>query len=130
MRCLIKKLSIMENSLFKTQRQIVEELITEYLNLCKAEDELRKMGINIELKLFRIDNLLDWAMDIIGFPQDTSLLDDEAIGGKSFCRDYLTNSTLLDPISGEHRHDTVEEYADFLYRELESLKKESPELFQ
>lgn len=120
----------MENSLFKTRRQIVEELITEYLNLCKAEDELRKMGINIELKLFRIDNLLDWAMDIIGFPQDTSLLDDEAIGGKSFCRDYLTNSTLLDPISGEHRHDTVEEYADFLYRELESLKKESPELFQ
>ena len=120
----------MKNSFIKTERQIVEELITEYVKLCNADDELRRIGIEINLKLSRIDNLLDWAMDIVGFPQDTTVSDNETIDGKWFCRDYLTNSTLLDPISGENQHGTVGEYVDFLYKEFETLKEEEPALFQ
>ena len=108
----------------------MEELVCEYVKLCKAGNQLQEMGIEINLKLFRIDNLLDWAMDLIGFPQDTMASRDESIDGKSFCRDYLTSSTLLDPISGEHQHGTVGEYVDFLYKELETLKKEEPALFR
>lgn len=120
----------MENHFIKTQRQIAEELITEYLKLCKIDDKYYEMGIIINFKILRIDDLLDWAMDIVGFPQDTSLSENDAIEGKSFCRDYLLNSTLIDPVSGENHHDTVEEYVEFLYKELEILKKEAPEFFQ
>ena len=119
----------MENHFIKTQRQIVEELITEYLKLCDIDDKFYQMGITINFKIMRIDNLLDWAMDIIGFPQDTSLSENNTIEGKSFCRDYLLNSTLLDSKSEENQHDTVEEYVEFLSKELEILKKKSPELF-
>ena len=110
----------MENKLFKSQRQTVEELITEYINLCNKYDEL---------KFFSIDNLLHWALDLIGFPQDTTL-EADGINGKFFCRDYLTDSTLLDEESGSNTHNTVEEYVDFLYKEFETLKEKEPLLFQ
>lgn len=119
----------MEKKLFKSQRQTAEELITEYINLCNKYDELERIGLKVELKFFSIDNLLHWALDLIGFPQDTTL-EANGINGKFFCRDYLTNSTLLDKVSGENVHNSVEEYVDFLYKELEMLKKEEPLLFQ
>ena len=119
----------MEKKLFKSQRQTAEELITEYINLCNKYDELEHIGLKVELKFFSIDNLLHWALDLIGFPQDTTL-EAYGINGKFFCRDYLTNSTLLDEVSGENVHNSVEEYVDFLYKELEMLKKEEPLLFQ
>ena len=110
----------MEKKLFKSQRQTAEELITEYINLCNKYDELEHIGLKVELKFF---------LDLIGFPQDTTL-EADGINGKFFCRDYLTNSTLLDEVSGENVHNSVEEYVDFLYKELEMLKKEEPLLFQ
>lgn len=42
----------MENKLFKSQRQTVEELITEYINLCNKYDELECIGLKVELKFF------------------------------------------------------------------------------
>ena len=120
----------MEEKLFKPQQQIVEELIREYINLWNKYDLLNEAGILLENKFFKMDLLLEWALDLIGFPKDTSSEKDECINGKSFCRDYLSNSTLLDTVSGCYKHDTVEEYIEFLYKELESLKKEKPWLFQ
>ena len=119
----------MENKLFKSQRQTVEELITEYINLCNKYDELECIGLKVELKFFSIDNLLHWALDLIGFPQDTTL-EADGINGKFLCRDYLTDSTLLDEESGSNTHNTVEEYVDFLYKEFETLKEKEPLLFQ
>lgn len=119
----------MEETLIKSQRQIVEELVAEYINLCNKYDELERIGLQVELKFFSIDNLLHWALDLIGFPQDTTL-EEKGIDNKFFCRDYLTNSTLLYEESGENVHNTVEEYVDFLYKEFETLKKEESGLFQ
>lgn len=118
----------MEKTLIKSQRQIVEELVAEYINLCNKYSELERIGLQVELKFFNIDNLLHWALDLIGFPQDTSL-EEDGINNKSFYRDYLTNSTLLDEVSGGNVHNSVEEYVDFLYKEFETLKKEEPLLF-
>ena len=52
----------MENKLFKSQRQTVEELITEYINLCNKYDELECIGLKVGLKFFSIDNLLHWVL--------------------------------------------------------------------
>lgn len=120
----------MEEELFKPRHQIVEELIREYVNLWNKYDLLYEAGIQLENKFFKMDLLLEWALDLIGFPKDTSCEKDECINGKSFSREYLSNSTLLDAVSGCYKHDTVEEYIDFLYKEFEDLKKEEPQLFQ
>lgn len=118
----------MKDSICKSQRQVVIELVTEYIHLCKNCDELERIGINIDIKFFNTDNLLNWALDIIGFPQDTVLKDDST-NEKFFCREYLTATSLLNEASEIYKHDTVEEYIEFLYTELENLKKENPQIF-
>lgn len=120
----------MKEHLFKPKHQVVEELISEYVKLWKNYDLLNEAGILLENKFFKMDLLLEWALDLIGFPKDTPYEKDDFIDEKSFSREYLSNSTLLDATSGCYKHDTVEEYIEFLYKELENLKKEEPQLFQ
>ncbi len=120
----------MENMLFKSRREIVEELIQDYVNIWKKDNLLYEAGIQIEIKYFNSEHLINWALDLIGFPQDTSLEKDELINGKSFFRDYLKDSSLLNGESANNKHNSVKEFVDFLYEEFENLKKENPQLFQ
>ncbi|WP_071146120.1 hypothetical protein [Bacteroides ihuae] len=114
----------MKKSIIKTQREIVETLIHEHLSLSYKCDELEKLGVNVNLS----NILLDTAFDIIGFPQDTTI-ETNASDKDYFCRDYLTNSTIIDRGSS-NQHQTVEDYVEYLYNEMDNLEKESPELFQ
>ena len=64
-------------------------------------------------------------MDIIGFP-----VDDTANNGNfQFCRDWLFDAAP-DTVTPETLGAEVDKYVDFLYSEFESLKKESPNLFE
>lgn len=118
----------MKNLICKSQRAVVEELIQEHIELSQKLDNLEKAGIRLNYDFFKVDSLMDWALDVVGFPQDTTSDKDEYYD-KFFCRDYITDSTLLGIKSATHAHSSVEDYVDFLYSELENLKKESPELF-
>lgn len=119
----------MENSHFKSQRQIVEELIQDYVDIYNKSSLLYEVGIHFENKFFKMGHLFHWALDLIGFPQETPETD-ELKNDKPFFRDYLCDSSLLDEESANNKHNSVKEYVDFLYNELEILKREEPQLFQ
>jgi hypothetical protein len=113
----------------KSQRELVEELILSYCDLSCKYDKLEELGISIGLEFFNIDNLLDWALDIVGFPIETPLEEDSE-NEHYFSRDYLADKISPSATSANKAHSAVKEYVDFLYKELESLKKESPQLFR
>lgn len=113
----------------KSQRELVEELILSYYDLSYKYDKFQELGISIEIKFFNIDHLLEWALDVVGFPIDTTLEEDSK-NKHYFSRDYLADKISPSAISANNAHSAVKEYVDFLYKELESLKKESPQLFR
>lgn len=113
----------MENySICKTSREVVEELIQEYLHQKSKVNEVEEAGFNPDL-------LLNWAFDIIGFPKDTSM-DEYGSEDFFFLRDYLTDSTLITGEAGAVQHSNLTEYVDSLFVDLEKLKVEAPQLFQ
>lgn len=123
----------MNNCTCKTQRQIAEELIEMYLSISKFEDQLTSIGVSINR--FEFVKLLNLAFDTIGFPLCSNDWFEISQKNKikyiedTFNREWLLNSTLIDEVDSTNRHSTVKEYVDFLYQELDALKKESPELF-
>ena len=50
----------MENMLFKSRREIVEELIQDYVNIWKKDNLLYEAGIQIEIKYFNSEHLINW----------------------------------------------------------------------
>lgn len=118
------------------QRLIVEDIITEYLIRSNKEDAFRDLGMEVNGLLS--NKLLDWAMDIIGFPPDNTLefkdeYDQRTIGLRvdydhEFCRDYLYNSSLIDEGCSDNVHSSVQEYADYLYEMYDEYLKEHPSL--
>lgn len=113
----------------ESQKNVIEELIESYCDLSRKYDKLQELGISIEPDFLNTDKLLDWALDLIGFPPDTTLEKDK--GDKEyFNREYLTEKFLLNVTAASNTHNTVKEYIDFLYKELENLKREAPQLFQ
>lgn len=113
-------------------RLIVEDIISEYLERSKKEDALSKIGI--EPNGLLTSKLLDWAMDIIGFPPDNTLefktcRSSEATDLRTdyshlFCRDYLRNSTLINEGCSDNIHFSVQEYVDYLYAMHDQFRKE------
>lgn len=107
----------------KTTRQIVEELVTAYVDQCDAIRKLQSMGADL-VDFCEVDRLLSWAMDLVGFPPDTTVNEDKSENPDGFCRDGLYWSSLIDEAAQDNVHSTVSEYVDWLYTELEEYKKE------
>lgn len=110
----------------KTQKQIVKELITLQLDCLDKMDKFEEVGITLDF--FGNFELLEKALDLVGFPPDNTfqydlaamngeISEDKKIElGKLFCRDYLYDNSLF---SGDaHIFATVDEYVDWLYLEV------------
>lgn len=109
---------------FNSKREIVSQMIRSYIESDKLHYEMEKYKITIEPLDYLSEHFLDLALDLVGFPVDDSNLEDES----TFCRDYLTDNAPRD-IELENLDSEVERYVDYLYSELETLKKEEPDLF-
>lgn len=113
----------------KTQKQIVKELISLQLECIHRMDKFESVGI--ALNFFGNFELLDKALDIIGFPEDNTVeFDLSALNGLEptgkrtdfdniFCRDYLYDNSFFD---GDTYHfSTIDEYVDWLYQEVRRI---------
>lgn len=109
---------------FNSHREIVSQLIRSYIESDKLHYDLEKFKITIEPLDYLSEHCLDLALDIVGFPVDDSNLEDES----TFCRDYLIEAAPRN-IEIEHLGLEVSRYVDFLYSEIEELKRENPDLF-
>lgn len=70
--------------MIKSKRQVIEEMLIEHVNQERKEAKLEEMGIRVPS--FEYGCLFDWALDLIGFPADTT---EELNSPDCFCRDYL-----------------------------------------
>lgn len=116
----------------KTQRQIVTELIKLQVDCLKRTEKYEKADLNI--CIFGNYELLDLALDIIGFPADNSsefdfsILNGQENGGlrtdfrNLFCRDYLYDNSIIGEFSSDStQFETVEEYIEWLYNEFKKI---------
>ncbi|WP_106828165.1 hypothetical protein [Parabacteroides pacaensis] len=117
----------------KTQKQIVKELISLQLECLRKMDQFESVGITINL--FGNYELLNKALDLIGFPEDNTVEFDlsalngqQTISGKRtdfdniFCRDYLYDNSFFD--GDTYQFKTVDEYVDWLYQEVRRIHTE------
>lgn len=119
----------------KKKKEIVTELIKLQVKCLKQTEKYESVDLNINI----LGNyeLLDIALDMIGFPPDNSAEFDYAIlnglgpSGKRtdfdnlFCRDHLYNNSIIGDYSSDSIHfDTVEEYVEWLYNEFKKLNME------
>lgn len=107
----------------KTTRQVVEELITAYVEAIELSDKLESLGVRFQ-GAYKIDRLLDWALDLIGFPPDATVNDDKSFNPNGYCRDWLSDQNLLNEATKGNIHSAVSEYVDWLYLQYEECKKE------
>ena len=113
----------------KTQKQIVKELISLQLECFRKMIQFESVGISINI--FGNFELLDKALDLIGFPADTAsdnetdtdagLFDDELRENNPyrFSRTYLYNNTFFD--GTRYCFKTIDEYVEWLYDEVRSI---------
>lgn len=118
----------------KTQKQIVKELISLQLECVRKMDQFESVGITINI--FGNFELLDRALDLIGFPEDnTSEFDLSALNGQQssgkrtdfnniFCRDYLYDNSFFD--GDTYQFKTIDEYVEWLYQEVRRIHAEGP----
>lgn len=116
----------------KPQKQIVTELIKLQVDCLKRTEKYESVNLNI--CIFGNYELLDLALDIIGFPTDNSsefdfsILTGQKDGGQRtdfgnlFCRDYLYDNSIIGEFSSESTlFNTVEEYVEWLYNEFKKI---------
>lgn len=107
----------------KTTRQIVEELIAAYVESIELSDKLESLGVRFQ-GAYKIDRLWDWALDLIGFPPDTTVNDDKSFNPDGYCRDWLSDQNLLGEVAKGNVHSKVSDYVDWLYLQFEECKKD------
>jgi len=100
-------------------------MIRSYIESDKLHYDLEKFKISIEPIDYLSEHFLDLALDLVGFPVDDTNLEDES----TFCRDYLIEAAPRN-IEIEHLDSEVSRYVDYLYSNIEELKREEPYLFQ
>lgn len=120
----------------KTQKQIVKELISLQLECIRRMDQFESVGITINI--FGNFELLDRALDLIGFPEDNTKefdlasRDGQRAAGKRtdydniFCRDYLYDNSFFD--GDGYQFKTIDEYVEWLYQEVRRIHAEGPAL--
>lgn len=119
----------------KPRKQIVTELIKLQVECLKQTEKYESVNLNINI----LGNyeLLNIALDIIGFPADNSaefdysILNGQNPSGKRtdfdnlFCRDYLYDNSIIGEFTPDSPHfETVEEYIEWLYNEFKKLGAE------
>lgn len=109
---------------FNSQREIVRQLIRSYFESRKLDDDLEKLGISNKAIDYLGEQCADTAMDIIGFPVDNSVLEDEPTFSREYLFDAAPEQIKLDSLDSD-----VETYVDFLFSAFLKLKEENPALF-
>lgn len=119
----------------KTQKQIVKELISLQLECFRKMVQFESVGIGITI--FGNFELLDKALDLIGFPEDTAAQNDAAPDADlftgepwkntpfRFSRTYLYNNTFFD--GNRYCFKTIDEYVEWLYEEARKIHTERTE---
>lgn len=116
----------------KTQRQIVTELIDMQVDCLKRIEKYE--SVDISISIFGNYELLDVALDIIGFPSDNSsefdysILNGQKPDGRRtdfdnlFCRDYLYDNSIIGEFTPDSpAFEDIETYVDWLYNEFKKL---------
>lgn len=116
----------------KTQRQIVTELIEMQVDCLKRIEKYE--SVDISISIFGNYELLNVALDIIGFPSDNSsefdysILNGQKPDGRRtdfdnlFCRDYLYDNSIIGEFTPDSpAFENIGAYVDWLYNEFKKL---------
>lgn len=113
----------------KTHKQIVKELISLQLDCLEKMDKFEEVGITLDF--FGNLDLLEKALDLVGFPPDNTFefelavlkgeipKEKQAEFDNLFCRDYLYDNSLFSGDAYEFK--TIDEYVDWLYQEVRRI---------
>lgn len=98
---------------------LIHEMMDTYLEYIRTQEKFAPLSSTRRCLEKVCDDFADYIFDVMGFP----------VQSPDFDRDFLYNSSLIDPANG-NQHADVDEYLDYLYEQRQTLVRERPDLFQ
>lgn len=103
----------------KHRSVLIHEMIDTYLEYLMTQDKFAPNSSTRRCLEKVCDDFGDYIFDVMGFP----------VQSPEFDRDFLYDSSLINPASANHHVDT-DDYLAYLYEMRRMLEQERPDLFR